>query len=77
MFLPELSNGDNFFLFHRQYLDLFILSIKACLNEGLHAHKLWPFFQNNHLQIHYIGGETTKRASEYDVMFRFTRHISS
>jgi hypothetical protein len=77
MFVPDYNSGDNFFLFKRSYLEQIITSVKDCLNERSHSHQLYKYFERNNLRNHYIGGETTKRNPEYDVMFRFTRYLLS
>ena len=74
LLLPD-NSGDNFILFHRRFLDTVIDSIKTCIAENNHAHKLFIYFQNNNLKVHYICGETYKINPNFDVMFRFTRYV--
>jgi hypothetical protein len=73
LFIPDYNSGDNFFLFQRKNLDLIIDSVKKCLDEESHSHQLFRYFERNNLKIHYIGGETSKRIPEYDIMFKITR----
>lgn len=74
LLLPD-NSGDNFILFHRKFIDAVIASVKTCMNEKNHAHKLWIYFQNNNLGMHYICGHTWKINPNFDVMFRFAKYV--
>lgn len=75
MFVPDNNSGDNFILFPRIHLNKFINSVESNINDNSNSHQLYVYFHKNDLETHYICGETSKRNPEYDVMFRFTRHL--
>lgn len=75
MFVPDMKSGDNVFFFNRKYLDVVEFSAIECLQERSNSHNLYTWFILNGGCCHYIGGETTKRGSDYDIMFRFTRYV--
>jgi len=77
MFVPDFNSGDNFFLFPENFSDKVILSVNDCENEKNNSHQLWRYFEKQSLNCHYIGGKTSKRGENYDIMFRFTRHIKN
>jgi len=76
MFVPDYNSGDNFFLFDRsKFTDIFIQSNEEVMKRSDISHQLFKYILMAGYECHYIGGNTNKRATAYDVMFRFTRHI--
>jgi phosphoribosylaminoimidazole-succinocarboxamide synthase len=55
-------------------MDIVHKSVSECLNNHI-SHQFFRYFEKNGLKCHYIGGETSKRNPEYDIMFRFTRNL--
>ncbi len=74
MFVPDYNAGDNFILFPRKHLEVVKRGLSDNINNGIfNSHELYKFLGDT--KCHYIGGETSKRGSDYDVVFQFTRYL--
>ena len=73
MFIPDMNSDDNLFFFKREWYPV----IEKCGYEILHdrsnSHQYYKYLEKYGLSCHYLGGETSKRDGEFDVIFRLTR----
>jgi len=74
MFVPDMNSGDNIFWIPRIYFDQTYNAFSNMVKAGDSAHQAWRYLDDENVPMHFIGGETSKRNPDYDVVIRFTRY---
>lgn len=74
MFIPDMNSGDNLFWIPKKYFESTYLAFKKMVEEKNNSHQSWRYLKNENIPLHFIGGETTMRNPEYDIIFKFTRY---
>jgi hypothetical protein len=74
MFVPDMNSGDNIFWIPKMYFNQTYSAFAKIIEEKNNSHQAWIYLEKENVPLHYIGGETSKRNPEYDVVIRFTRY---
>jgi hypothetical protein len=73
IFVPDFMSGDNFILIPKAFFNVSVNVVQNLVDNKINSHETWKHFEQRNVPCHYIGGETSLRGCDYNIMFRLTR----